>query len=61
MSGEAFKPGDLVRLRSGGPVMTIAHWSEMNEQWSCRWFDGPKHQAESFPSEALERVDRAER
>ncbi|MGD1319515.1 DUF2158 domain-containing protein [Chryseobacterium sp. 2R14A] len=32
------KKGDLVVLKSGGPIMTVKH--EMaNGTWECSWFD----------------------
>lgn len=34
---EKFKPGDLVQLKSGGPVMTIQHIN--SDGCFCRWFD----------------------
>jgi uncharacterized protein YodC (DUF2158 family) len=54
MSKGTFNPGDKVTLKSGGPLMTIAHWSEMHQQWLCQWFDGPKLQSQYFGSVVLE-------
>ncbi|HKT27884.1 YodC family protein [Dyella sp.] len=33
-----FKPGDVVQLKSGGPVMTIKFIDE-DEEAFCEWFD----------------------
>ena len=33
---EKFKPGDLVRLRSGGPIMTVATIDD--GEVNCSWF-----------------------
>ena len=36
-----YKPGDLVRLRSGGPDMTVVSvTTEPSEEYKCSWFDG---------------------
>ncbi len=55
MAQPEFKPGDLVKLKSGGPVMVLAmapgyHGSTLR----CFWFDGPTPHDASFPREALE-------
>jgi uncharacterized protein YodC (DUF2158 family) len=61
-----FKPGDLVRVRSGGPVMTVeqAGKSAMHGQdtvW-CVWFEkvGNKQvaQKETFAPAVLEKAER---
>lgn len=40
-----FKPGDVVRLKSGGPAMTVTAIGEhMGETKAfCEWFEGTKH------------------
>lgn len=41
--GTDFKTGDLVRLKSGGPIMTLGtviHTHTPNSQVQCRWFQG---------------------
>jgi len=35
---EKFKPGNTVRLKSGGPVMTVEGHTQ-GGRVSCRWFD----------------------
>jgi uncharacterized protein YodC (DUF2158 family) len=46
-----FQIGDLVLLKSGGPLMTV---TDFNEKIECSWFDGKKKQSGWFPAEALE-------
>jgi uncharacterized protein YodC (DUF2158 family) len=50
----SFRPGDLVRLRSGGPAMTVD--SIKGNQADCFWTgtDGEPN-AESFPIEVLQK------
>ena len=39
MPSEEFKAGDVVRLKSGGPKMTVVE--VRNDGWiSCLWFEG---------------------
>ena len=50
---DALKPGMTVKLKSGGPLMTIT-WINKEGQAGCTWFsaDG-KSQKGVFPVEAL--------
>ena len=45
------KVGDVVRLKSGGPVMTVA---KMGDGYViCQWFDEKKMRRANFPPDAL--------
>ena len=50
------KEGSTVRLRSGGPKMTVNEIglgpNEMPTAW-CAWFDGNKTVRDSFPIHSL--------
>jgi len=53
-----FKKGDTVRLKSGGPLMTVTNYGESSYEgikvW-CVWFDEKNKKIEStFDPEALE-------
>lgn len=55
MIGTNFKNGDLVKLKSGGPVMTI---SDLADKITCCWFvDGTLHNA-GFTLESLKLFER---
>jgi len=63
---DEFKSGDVVRLISGGPDMTVVEYvlalgekeflSNTSNWVDCVWFDGKKRQTGRFPPESLERV-----
>jgi uncharacterized protein YodC (DUF2158 family) len=51
MSKPTFKPGDTVRLNSGGPAMTVR---TVQGDWIvCDWFDGTKKNEDKFLAATL--------
>ena len=52
---EGLKVGDVVKLKSGGPHMTVVGVIS-KELLMCNWFDGQTVKANHFPHEALEKV-----
>lgn len=57
-----FKVGDIVKLKSGGPNMTvneilINHTTDLpTGKYRCQWFAGKKLDTGLFPVESLEPV-----
>jgi uncharacterized protein YodC (DUF2158 family) len=52
----AFQPGDVVQLKSGGPKMTCIFLDE-HGKWYCEWFVNDKKDGASFPPTALKQVE----
>ena len=55
----ALKVGDTVRLKSGGPLMTVTAYIERDGEpkvW-CSWFEGTKEGKGYFPAAAVEQAD----
>lgn len=49
------KIGDVVRLKSGGPSMTVTHTGNAHEtRCSCSWFAGNEAMSGKFPADALQ-------
>lgn len=57
-----FKTGDVVRLKSGGPEMTISDVPTLESlgpdfaDYQCKWFVGDKLHHGSFKADALVKV-----
>lgn len=51
--GNAFKGGDLVQLKSGGPPMTIQDWSNHQNKYQCVWFKGASRESGYFTEDSL--------
>ncbi|HTF67347.1 MAG TPA: DUF2158 domain-containing protein [Edaphobacter sp.] len=53
-----FMPGDVVRLKSGGPKMTVDQTGDNQFQrptvW-CDWIEGNKKFSDTFPPTSLEK------
>jgi uncharacterized protein YodC (DUF2158 family) len=56
----SFKPGDLVQLKSGGPVMTVNAIMSV-ERLQCTWFGGKKLESGVFHVEALQAATNTEK
>jgi uncharacterized protein YodC (DUF2158 family) len=62
-SASKFKTGDIVKLKSGGPTMTVGApvpfglKGDSNPNLAqCFWFHGTEIKSKTFPVEALELV-----
>lgn len=56
-----FNVGDIVRLKSGGPDMTIRTVVRNTREefigfYDCQWFAGKKLESGRFPEESLELI-----
>ena len=51
-----FKKGDIVRLKSGGPDMTVDGFYTPTGQYTCQWFSGSKLQHGRFDPKTLTHV-----
>ena len=54
MAEAAFKPGDVVQLKSIGPHMTIEE-VDRGQCW-CTWFDGREVRRDAFAAACLDSV-----
>ncbi|MCC8628870.1 YodC family protein [Xanthomonas vesicatoria] len=55
-----YSVGEIVKLRSGGPDMTVQEvpvaGSQHKNHYRCQWFAGKKLESGSFQEESLELV-----
>ncbi|MNG41896.1 hypothetical protein D3C84_1313910 [compost metagenome] len=53
-TGKEFAVGDIVKLKSGGPDMTVQRWDATYAYYTCQWFAGKKLEKGDFKAESLE-------
>ena len=53
---EKFVRGQVVRLKSGGPPMTVETPATSQESVRCTWFAGAKKQSSYFNPDTLEEI-----
>jgi uncharacterized protein YodC (DUF2158 family) len=52
-----FAIGDIVKLRSGGPEMTVKYVPMLDgTEYHCQWFAGKKLESGKFPADSLDPV-----
>ena len=56
-----FEVGDIVKLKSGGPEMTVHSVvpSQGGPYYDCQWFAGKKLEEGRFSGKSLESVDKS--
>jgi uncharacterized protein YodC (DUF2158 family) len=52
----AFQPGDLVKLKSGGPQMTVDSWDDKRKAYRCVWFESNTMRRGSFSEAVLQKM-----
>jgi uncharacterized protein YodC (DUF2158 family) len=55
MAKHEVKPGDTVKLRSGGPTMTAQYMN--NQGWKCSWFDADNLKEGYFALNSLKVIE----
>jgi uncharacterized protein YodC (DUF2158 family) len=55
MAGQ-FQPGDVVRVKSGGPNMTVDFWDSELLDYVCTWFEKNKRMQGRFNEAVLEKL-----
>lgn len=57
MAKDNFAVGDIVKLKSGGPEMTVQTLPDPpSKNYNCQWFAGKKLESGRFPADSLELV-----
>ena len=52
-----YQKGDVVQLKSGGPVMTVEERNKTSGRLKCAWFNGAKKEVGMFEDVVLKKVD----
>lgn len=54
---DGFEKGEVVKLKSGGPKMTVHSEKHRSSKLICVWFDGTERKSGSFHPETLKKAD----
>jgi uncharacterized protein YodC (DUF2158 family) len=54
--GTEYAVGAIVKLKSGGPDMTVKQWDSYHKVFICQWFAGKKLEQGNFQADSLEAV-----
>jgi uncharacterized protein YodC (DUF2158 family) len=54
-----FVVGDIVKLKSGGPEMTVNARFSGPITYRCQWFAGKKLENGVFPEDSVEKVEKS--
>lgn len=52
-SSQKLKIGDVVQLKSDGPLMTIEEYEDVSKRFICQWFWEGKVNHDYFPPDSL--------
>lgn len=55
-----YKIGNVVKLKSGGPEMTVVNFDEKEKLVQCQWFEESHLIMEEFEEEILAMADKEE-
>ncbi|WP_431021805.1 DUF2158 domain-containing protein [Erwinia rhapontici] len=50
---QSFENGQVVQLKSGGPLMTVVEYNEEYETYHCQWFEKSKLEQANFTQPVL--------
>ena len=56
-TGAKFTVGSIVKLKSGGPEMTVQSVPTQYNEYFCQWFAGKKLERGEFPEGSLMKAD----
>lgn len=56
-TGAKFSVGSIVKLKSGGPEMTVQSVPNQYHEYFCQWFAGKKLERGEFPEGSLMKAD----
>jgi uncharacterized protein YodC (DUF2158 family) len=53
-----YKPGDIVKLKSGSALMTVESFNSLSGRWVCVWHDKNEERRGEYLEATLEAAER---